>query len=55
MKKSTMKVVAQQITDAKEEVRDNLADVIGASGADAFMKANYDSFEKFSRAAVYGR
>jgi len=43
------------ITDAKSEVRDKLAYAIGGDAADAFMKANHDAFDKFIRAATYGR
>lgn len=55
LKKATMKQLAQQITDAKSEVRDKLAYAIGGAAADTFMKANYDTFSKFTRAATYGR
>lgn len=55
MKKSTMKALAELITDAKTEVGDRPADTIGRDAAEAFMKANYDAFAKFSRAVTYGR
>lgn len=55
MKKSTMKAVADLIDDAKAEFRDRLMDAIGGDAADAFMKDNHDAFDKFIRAATYGR
>lgn len=43
------------INEAKAEVRDRLADMIGTEAADTFMKSSYDAFSKFSCAATYGR
>lgn len=55
MKKSTMEAIAKKLDEAKFEVYEKLAIVIGDEAAEAFMKDNYDTFFKFTAAAVYAR
>ncbi|XKM40375.1 hypothetical protein A4U53_031080 [Rhizobium ruizarguesonis] len=50
-----MTAIADKITEAKSDIHAKLAEAFGESWAAKFMKENYDTFDKFSFAAIFGR